>query len=253
MRDEGYSWKRSELVFGTVRIELIVADLDFQDVDRAAASLSGDERQRAGRFASSLHRDRFIAGRGLLRYLLAARLGRTPAGIEMETNAFGKPRLASSAAISLRFNASHSANILLIGLASECEIGVDVETIETTVDRDGIAGSFFSPAEHAAYLALDEADRPAGFARCWTRKEAFIKALGEGLHCALQSFDVSLGPETEARVLRTSPGHGAPADWSLRSFAPCPGYIASVAVDRRQRAAAPAGHARFQEGADARP
>jgi len=253
MREEGHSWKRSELVVGTVRIEFIVADLDAQDVDRAALSLTDGERRRAGRLASSLNRERFIAGRGLLRHLLAARLGCAPSAVEMETNAFGKPRLAPSAAVSLRFNVSHSRNILLIGFSSEDEIGVDVEAIETTVDRDGIAGSFFSPAEHAAYLALDEADRPAGFARCWTRKEAFIKAVGEGLHCALHSFDVSLGPETEARVLRTSAGHGVPADWPLRSFAPCPGYIAAVAVDRRRRVAAPAGHARLQEGADARP
>jgi len=253
MRDEGFSWKRSELVVGTVRIELIVADLDAQDVDRAALSLTDGERHRAGRFASSLIRDRFVAGRGLLRHLLAARLGCAPAGIEMETNAFGKPSLAPSAAASLRFNVSHSRNILLIGFAPDGEIGVDVEAIDSRVDRDGIAGSFFSPAEHAAYLALDEADRPAGFARCWTRKEAFIKALGEGLHCALHSFDVSLGPEADARVLRTSAGHGVPADWSLRSFAPCPGYIASVAVQRRRRVVACAGDVRFQERADARP
>jgi 4'-phosphopantetheinyl transferase len=116
-----------------------------------------------------------------------------------------------------------------------CEIGIDVEAIRPIPDADAIAARFFSPRENAAYRALAPRDRPLGFYRCWTRKEAFIKALGDGCYYPLDHFDVSLAPGEPATILRVE---GVPGDrccWRMESFSPAPGFVAAVVAERATR------------------
>ncbi len=125
-------------------------------------------------------------------------------------------------------------HVFIAGFAEGHHIGVDVELLNLRVDREQVARSFFSPAEWEDYAALDPSERPRGFVNGWTRKEAFMKAIGLGLHCDLRSFDVNLEPKCKAQILRAPKGYGSPADWTLHTFEPFPHYIGAVALDRRQ-------------------
>src|SRR5881628_272569 len=208
------------------------------EVARAAAALLSDaERQRASCFLFDRDRDRFIVRRARLRQLLAARLGTRPESVELVYGAHGKPALARRFADSdLRFNVSHCDDVTLYAFSCGRAIGVDVEAVRVIRDADDIAARFFSHRETQAYRALEPRDRPLGFFQCWTRKEAFIKALGDGLSYPLDRFDVSLAPGEPARVLRVE---GAPEDhrrWHMESFAPALGFVAAVVAERRSSA-----------------
>lgn len=187
-------------------------DLDPGAVAALAGWLHDDECRRAGRFRLARDRRRYVVARGLLRELLAARLGTHPRSVELRCGAHGKPRLApGSAAVDLRFNVSHSGDFALFAFCRGREIGVDVEAIVPMRDADAVARHFFSHGELRAYRALEPSDRVAGFFTCWTRKEACLKALGGGLQSSLSEFD-------------------APPGWGLRSFSPAPGHAAALAV-----------------------
>jgi 4'-phosphopantetheinyl transferase len=135
------------------------------------------------------------------------------------------PRFAGS---DLRFNLSHSDELAVYGFAAGRELGVDVEEVRGLQDATDVAARFFSRRENEAYLALEARDRPQGFFNCWTRKEAFIKALGDGLYHPLDRFDVSLAPGEPAKVLRVEDTPGE-CGWTLHSFSPRPGFIGAVA------------------------
>jgi 4'-phosphopantetheinyl transferase len=215
-------------------IDVVVSRLDvpLDDVRKSAALLSDAEQQRANRFTFNRDRDQFIVARAWLRRLLAARLRVCPESIELGYGEYGKPLLAHRCAEpDLRFNVSHADNVAVYAFARRREIGVDVERIRLVHDADAIAARFFSCHENEAYLALDPRDKPLGFFNCWTRKEAFVKALGEGLYYPLDSFDVSLVPGEPARVLRLESASGDPCDWRIESFSPAPGFVAAVVIE----------------------
>ncbi len=216
-------------------IDIMVAGLALEPAAvRASASLlSAAEQERARRFAFGRDARRFIVCRARLRQLLGARLGVRPESVELVYGARGKPALANSGRNSLRFNLSHRDDVAVYALSSGREVGIDVEAIRPLPDADAIAAHFFSRCEHAAYRALDPFDQPLGFFQCWTRKEAFIKALGEGLSHPLDSFDVSLAPGAPAELLRVGRGPGVDRGWRLASFFPAPGFVAAVAAEER--------------------
>jgi 4'-phosphopantetheinyl transferase len=145
--------------------------------------LSEDERARARRFRFPLHRERFVAARSALRRILAAYLDLDPAGLRFQYSPHGKPRLEQEW---LRFNLAHSEDLALCAVAHGREVGVDIERIRPRPD-EGIPERFFSPSEAAQLRGLP----PPAFYRYWTAKEAWLKARGEGLSVALDSFDVS--------------------------------------------------------------
>jgi 4'-phosphopantetheinyl transferase len=180
--------------------------------------LSEDEHRRAARFRFARDRRRFIVGRARLRELLGARLGMPPESIALAYGRHGKPALGGRLARSgWRFNVSHSGEVALYAFSrGDAEIGVDLEAVRPLPEADRIAAGFFSPRESEAYARLAPHEKCAGFFRCWTRKEAFVKALGGGLSIPLDAFDASRDP----------------TGWRLESFTPLPGFIAAVARAR---------------------
>jgi 4'-phosphopantetheinyl transferase len=192
--------------------------------------LSADEQQRADRYHFARDRDWFIARRGRLRLLLGRYLGLDPASLQFSYNSYGKPALQPGLAGQVCFNISHSRGLALFALASQGDIGVDLEHLRSDIDHLALAERFFSAAERAELNALPLAIRQQAFFLCWTRKEAFIKAHGEGLSLPLDTFDVSLTPGQPARLLATRAGLEAPDQWSLSNLEPAPDYLAALAV-----------------------
>lgn len=221
------------LLLGGHDIEIFVASLDVPagDVDIAAEVLSVDERRRAEQFVFDRDRNRYIVARAQLRKLLGDRLHVSPESIEFCYGEYGKPALANQPTDQpLHFNVSHSADVAAYAFSRSCELGVDVEAIADMSDRDEVAAHCFSNDEIRKYKQLDDSDKPLGFFNCWTRKEAFIKALGDGLQCPLNSFDVTLAPGEPAEIMRIGEQTGHGCGWKLFSFVPLPGFVGAVAV-----------------------
>lgn len=170
--------------------------------------LEASERERAARFHFERHRSRFAHGRGLLRHLLGHATGSNPAALGFALGPQGKPRLVgpsdSLVHPRLDFNLSHSEAWALVALSDGAAVGVDIEVPRPVPERLEIAERNFAPAERAALRSLPEPQQAGAFLACWTRKEAFVKALGGGLSVALDSFDVSLRPDEPARLLRSA-------------------------------------------------
>ncbi len=204
-------------------------EMDPASLGRLQETLVPDERARAAQFHSPKDRRHFIAARGALRDILARYLHREPASLQFRYGAAGKPALvADSGSHELRFNLSHSGELALYALTRIREIGIDVERIRADVARERVAERFFSAQEVSALRGLPEHLQPEAFFSCWTRKEAYIKARGDGLRIPLDSFDVSLIPGTPAAFLR-----GAESQWSLQALRPAPDYVAAVAAAGR--------------------
>jgi 4'-phosphopantetheinyl transferase len=220
--------------FADNAIEVVTTRLDIapEPIAELAKLLSNAERQRASRFAFDHDRRRYTVARAQLRQLLAARLGVLPESVELTYGAYGKPALARRFAdLKLCFNISHSEDIAVYAFAFDREVGIDVEAIRPLSDADAIASRFFSRRENITYCALNPCDRPLAFFNCWTRKEAFIKALGDGLYRPLDRFDVSLTPGEPARILCVENTPGADCGWRMDSFSPTSGFVAAIVTE----------------------
>lgn len=195
--------------------------------------LAENEQQRADRFHFEKDRRHFTAGRGALRILLAGYLARRPEEVRFAYSNYGKPRLADEDNKgNLRFNLTHSHGLALLAVTRGREIGVDVERLrEMQHDGEPLAERFFSPREAAVLRSLPTRLRREAFFRCWTSKEAYIKAQGKGLSLPLDQFDVSLHPDEPAALLATQHDPQEARRWSLRSLFPSEGYVAAVAVE----------------------
>lgn len=221
-----------ELADGVVHVWAAPLDPPADTVRRRAALLAPDERARADRFRFDRDRRRFTVARGVLRSLLGRYLGTDPRSVAFRYESHGKPVLGDAfAAHGIRFNVSHSGEMALYAFARGRELGVDVEEVRRMEDGLDIAERFFSEAEVAAFRALPEEIRDDAFFNCWTRKEAYIKAVGEGLSFPLHVFDVSLAPGEPARLLASRDPQQAER-WSLRGLPdPAPGYRAAIVVE----------------------
>jgi 4'-phosphopantetheinyl transferase len=212
--------------------EVVVASLDVggAELGALAALLAPDETQRAARFVFERDRCRYTVARARLRQLLGERLGVSPESVQLAYAPAGKPALAPRYERDLRFNLSHCGGVAAYAFAEGREVGVDVEEVRVLPDADDVAKRFFSRRERSAYLRLPRRERPQGFFNCWTRKEAFIKALGSGLSYPLDGFDVSLAPGRPARILRIGRVPASRCGWTLHSFLPGPGLVGAVAL-----------------------
>lgn len=193
------------------------------------ALLDDDERARSSRFVRSRDRHRFVLAHAALRLFLARCLDIEPATVRYESGADGKPRLGPGLP-ALEFNLSHSGDVAVLAASRNRAVGVDVEQMRDVPDALSIAETHFSPAEQEALRSLAPARRRDAFFRCWTRKEAVIKASGEGLSRALDSFDVDLAPGSTSALTRFEGRSGDAAGWSLRDLAAPAGYVAAGAA-----------------------
>jgi 4'-phosphopantetheinyl transferase len=208
--------------------------LDVAAAEQAglARLLDSEEQWRAARFHFAEHARRFTVARARLRQQLAALLAMAPGDIRFSAGPHGKPGLAGELAGSgLEFNLSHSGALGLIGWAWHRAIGVDIEIWRRTSDEAALVRRFFSASEIAAYEVLDPALRTQGFFNCWTRKEAYVKAVGRGLGLPLHSFDVSLGDSANARLLRASAVQEDGRSWSLAAPQLAAGVSAAVVLE----------------------
>lgn len=211
------------------------ARLDVSPVAAARfyATLSTSERKRAARFRLKRDQQRFVAAHGVLRALLGQYLGVAPSQPSYCYTPGSKPGLGAQFADSLRFNLSHSADYVLIALAANVDVGVDVEAVRAQCDYAEIAQHYFTPAEIAHLNTVTSQQYAAAFLGCWTRKEAYLKACGVGLAVPLDSFAVL--PASAAEQWLAKPGQGAETPearqaWSLYSLQMPPGYIGALAI-----------------------
>jgi 4'-phosphopantetheinyl transferase len=202
---------------------------DMQVVRQMFGLLSPTERVRAARFAFDRDRRTFVLSHGILRSLLAAFCRRDPASLRFRQGLRGKPYLVDAPA-GLQFNLSHCEGFCLVGVCRGPAIGVDIERVRETDDMRQLVRQCFSLAERREFAALAPADRVAGFFNGWTRKEAFIKAVGDGLSYPLEKFDVRLSPGHASRLLAIGGSQKAAAEWSMDALEPEPGVLAAVAV-----------------------
>ena len=195
-------------------------------------NLSADEMERASRFRFARDRDRFIGARGLLREILALYLSTSPGRLSFGYSAHGKPFLAGEEHSTLRFNASHSFDAMLLAIAHSREVGVDVEGMRyNAVTIEEIGDTVLSEPEMQALARFRSEDRRMIFLRFWTRKEALIKADGRGVSLPLERIDVS-APEGRVAVLNEATGEWRTCSrWELRTLEPVPGYVAALAVE----------------------
>ena len=192
--------------------------------------LSADEIARADRFVTGTLRSHFAVGRGLTRVILASYTGVAPAEIAFAYGPQGKPSLAHPES-RLRFNISHSHGVALFAVTIDRDVGVDVERVRPDISFEAIAEDFFSPEERDVLRAVPGPDKARAFFDCWTRKEAFIKARGEGLSFPLDAFDVSVHPDPP-RLVATRPDRDEASRWSLYDLEiGAPRFVGTIAVE----------------------
>ena len=207
-------------------------DVPTSQLDQLHLTLDANERRRPLRYHFRVDRDRFVAARGALRAILGRHLGVDPPTVRFFLGPYGKPEHAGeNRADSIRFSVSHSGGLALYAIARGREVGVDLERIRPDVVDAAIAGRFFSPAEVESLRGLPEGQRIQAFFSCWTRKEAYVKARGEGLSLPLDRFVVSLVPGESAALVRDEGDPRAVSRWSLHQLDPGHGYAGALAVE----------------------
>jgi 4'-phosphopantetheinyl transferase len=191
--------------------------------------LSPSELARAHRRRSEALRDRFTVGRGRLRQILGLAVGCAPAALRLAIDAGGKPRLDGPGGERLRFNVTHSRARMLCAVTADHAVGIDLEYVSPDTEWAELAARFLAPAEWSAIAALPRDGQRNAFFACWTRKEAVLKATGDGFGRPLRSFVVSVPPDPAA-VLACDSALGRPAAWSLAPLPVGRDYRGTVAV-----------------------
>ena len=195
--------------------------------------LAPDEKRRAERFRFDYLRHSFIITRGVLRCMLGRYLNLHPASIQFNYGSKGKPALAS--AVGIEFNETHSSGLAVFAFTIGCQIGIDIEQIRPLTEMQQIANHFFCSEEAAEIMLLPPNKRVRAFFCCWTRKEAYIKATGDGLSVPLDEFRVSLRPNEPARFIHLAHDENAATAWSLHDLCLASNYAAALAYDDRPR------------------
>lgn len=201
--------------------------------------LSSEEQSRAAAFRFDRHRRRWITARGMLRTVLGRLTDTSPESVRFNVEAHGKPTLklgTGTGTQDLHFNLSHSADVALLAVTSLAPVGIDVERVKPLRDIDAVIARFFSTSERRQFEGLaDPTLRLRAFYTCWTRKEAYLKALGCGILAPTDTFDVSFLPDDEPAVLSIDGGRSAAADWSLFNLELDDEYAAALACRSETR------------------
>jgi len=194
--------------------------------------LNDPERLRATRLARVRDRNRFVAGRAALRLILAHYLRYDPAQLDFVFGRFGKPRLNELLRSTISFNLAHSGGIALYAIAQQREVGIDIEQIRPDLTTDEVIQEFLTCREQDELYGMPQAQQSAAFFRCWTRKEALVKARGEGVSGGLSQIDVSLEPHSKNALRTVYDEPEAHLHWSLQSLKAPEGYAAALAAER---------------------
>jgi 4'-phosphopantetheinyl transferase len=200
--------------------------------ERLLRILSEDERGKAARLCLGKPREQFVAGRAVLRGILGRYLRMEPDRLRFDYGPHGKPAVAAECGgVEIRFNMSDSHGLAIYAVARRREVGIDLERMRSDVPCEKMAKRFFAGAETSALLALPADQRQEGFFNCWTRKEAYLKAIGRGLSFPLKNVIVSLAPGEQAAILSIQGDPEEARRWSLRALHPDPAYRAALAVE----------------------
>ena len=197
-----------------------------KELNKFEATLTEEERSRAARFIVERDQVHYIAAHGILRKLIGAYLQRGPASLRFVQGPQGKPSLRDDSDLPISFNLSHSHGIAVFAIAHDREVGIDTEFMRADVAGPRIAERYFSSQELSELHNLQEEQRTEGFFLCWTRKEAYVKAQGQGLQIPLSSFAVSLIPGAAATLHSDDDSR-----WDIESFSPHPGYVGAVVAE----------------------
>lgn len=214
--DEAHVWRAS-------------LDQGAKVIANLAALLSQDEYRRALKYHRPIDRDRFIAGRGILRKIISAYLALSPGELQFTYNEYGKPAVSDDQNdCALNFNLSHSAELALYAITRRRVVGIDIEYIREDFATLEIAEHFFSKDEVTALKSLPTDQRAMGFFNCWSRKEAFIKAKGMGASYPLDRFTVSLAPGSPPALLKVDDDEREARRWRVYELKPGTGYAAAL-------------------------
>ncbi len=231
--DTSWSSPSKNLILGDDEVHVWRAALNIKEsrVQSLRRTLTADDRARAERFHFQKDREHFIVARGLLRAILGRYLDVEPSQLRFSYSPYGKPSLAGEFnADALCFNLSHADGLALYAVTRGRQLGIDIERVRAELADEQVAERFFSPREVAVLRALSGNMQPQAFFNCWTRKEAYIKARGEGLSLPLDQFDVSLAPGETAALLSTNGDPQEASRWRIQELAPGAGYVSALAV-----------------------
>ena len=207
-------------------------NVESSKIEQLERNLAPDELKRANRFHFAKDRQHFIAGRGFLRKIISLYGKLEPHELQFKYGSHGKPILANSTvANKLTFNLSHSQGLALYAIGYQCSVGIDLEHIRPIKDVENLAKRFFSSGEYDYIASFPPMEMHKAFFQFWTCKEAYLKAIGEGL-AGLEKVEVSLKENDSPQLLKTL-GNSTASDWFLHQFIPCNDYIATVAVNRQ--------------------
>lgn len=226
----------TSIVLGADEVHVWRASLKHPQhrLQQLRGTLASDEAERAARFHFERDRQHFIAARGLLREILSRYLKLSPDSLRFKYTSYGKPYLTDECGGAwLRFNVSHSGGLALYAISRGRELGIDIEQIRTDIEHKQIASDFFSKQESVALHALPAHLQQEAFFLCWTRKEAYVKGIGEGLSLPLNSFDVSLTPGAPASLLAVRGDAQEAARWTLQALEPGPDHRAALVAEGR--------------------
>ena len=225
----GISMAEQDLALGqeTLHVWSGRLDVDATALEAYALVLSDDELARANRFRFDKDRTHFVVTRGVLRYLLGAYIHVPAQEVAFGYGQKGKPKLANPET-GVCFNVSHSHGMGAWAFGLNRSVGIDVEYVKRSVNIEAVGKRFFSDNEWVQLCHLPEAERRNSFFRCWTRKEAFVKALGDGLTFSFKAFDVTIGDMSQVQHIE---GVHDPQNWLLKTFKPAPDYVGALAVE----------------------
>ncbi|HET7624470.1 MAG TPA: 4'-phosphopantetheinyl transferase superfamily protein [Verrucomicrobiae bacterium] len=220
---------------GEVHVRAASLEISPETLEKFSVFLCASEKERARRFKFDVLRNRFIAGRGLLRKMLGFYLNCEPAKLEFDYSAQGKPELSGEFSKSgFQFNLAHSENAALFAITRAGEIGVDIERVRAIKNMDELVARFFCARENELFRKLSDEEKPAAFFNLWTRKEAILKATGEGITRSLNLVEVSFLPGEPAQLIAVNGDSEKAKQWILRDLAPAPGFAGALAIQARE-------------------
>lgn len=221
------------LSIDTIHVWWASLSVSKQVVDALSEALSQDELERAARFVFPRDRERFIVARAMLRNTLSHYLDERPRDIHFQYGPHGKPRLSpTSNAGRLAFNLTYSRDLALCAVSYERRVGIDLEHLRPITDLTKFASVAFSRAEQMELASLPDEQKVLGFFNGWTRKEAYVKARGDGLRMPLDMFDVSLAPGEPAALLGSRFDPSDIDRWLFYTISPAEGYIGTLVVEK---------------------